>query len=232
MNDLKDKVIEIVVIEHNTPIELFMCMSSLKLFTRNCRAIIVNNGQKINHLEGVKNDRTIKTIIQEGNLGFCKGVNRGVQDVETEHFAVLPADCMVTRGWEERMIYQYQTLENPGIVATMCSETSGTQGIESRGLPPQVIKCNRIILNGAVMKKEDFLKVGGMDEGFPNTGGNFSDDDLSRRYVLAGFNNYILNHLIYHNQGRSYGGPSEAMIKDFEQGRAYYMKKWKGEWNY
>jgi GT2 family glycosyltransferase len=221
--------LNIVVVTYNTPIELLMCISSVKLFTKHARMIIVENGDDEHTWEYAKEDKLIKTVIRAGNLGFCKGLNRGVEEVDTEWFAVLPADCMLTEGWENRMMYQVPTLENPGIVATMCTNTSGNQGIEQQGLYNITQKVGRVILNGAVMRKEDFLLVGRMDEGFPNKGGNFSDDDLAKRFVKKGFNNYILNHVIHHNQGRSYGGRNEKFMKDFKAGAEYYKRKWKEE---
>jgi len=47
--------------------------------------------------------------------------------------------------------------------------------------------------------------------------------------VKKGFNNYILNHVIHHNQGRSYAGKTEKFTQDFEVGAAYYKRKWKEE---
>jgi len=114
-------------------------------------------------------------------------------------------------------------------VSTMCTFTSGNQGIEQQGLYNVTQKVERVILNGAMMRKEDFLLVGGMDEGFPNKGGNFSDDDLAKRFVKKGFNNYILNHLIHHNTSRSYGGRNAAFLKDLQMGADYYKRKWKHE---
>jgi len=221
--------LEIVIVTYNTPTELSMCLSSVFLFTKNSRVIIVNNGDVEFHLPDLQKEKIIKTVIEEGNLGFCKGINRGVEEVETEWFGILPADCMLTEGWENRMMYQVPTLENPGIVSTMCTFTSGNQGIEREGLRNITQKVERVILNGAVMRKEDFLLVGGMDEGFPNKGGNFSDDDLAKRYVKMGFNNYILNHVIHHNNARSYGGRSEKFLKDLQMGANYYKRKWKEE---
>lgn len=228
----KDKKLEIVIVAYNTPLELLMCLTSVRLFTRNSKVIIVDNGNDDQMWEMVKGDKIIKTVIKEGNLGFCRGVNKGVEKVETEQFAILPADCIITEGWENRMLYQIPTLKKPGIVAPMCTQTSGYQGVERNGLMQvtQVIK--RVVLNGAVMFTEDFLKVGGMDTDFPNMGGNFSDDDLSRRFYDAGYINYIVNHLIYHNQARSYGGKTEGMANDFRQGLEYYKKKWKESMDY
>ena len=221
--------LEIVIVTYNTPIELLMCVSSVRLFTKNSKVIIVENGTE-DETWGYKEGKDlIKSIIRAGNLGFCKGLNRGVEEVETEWFAVLPADCMLTEGWENRMMYQVPTLENPGIVATMCTFTSGNQGIEQQGLYNITQKVERVILNGAMMRKEDFLLVGGMDEGFPNKGGNFSDDDLSKRFVKKGFNNYVLNHVIHHNTSRSYGGRNELFVKDLKMGAEYFKRKWKHE---
>lgn len=221
--------LDIVVVSYNTPIELLMCMSSIELFTKHCKVIIVDNGNDDKTWREAEKLRIRRKYICEGNLGFCKGVNRGVEEVETEWFAVLPADCMLTEGWENRMMYQVPTLENPGIVSTMCTNTSGNQGIEQQGLYNVTQKVERVILNGAVMRKEDFLLVGGMDEGFPNKGGNFSDDDLAKRYAKKGFNNYILNHVIHHNTSRSYGGRNEKFAKDLKMGAEYYKRKWKHE---
>jgi len=221
--------LEIVIVTYNTPLELLMCLNSVKLFTRNSRVIIVDNGtEPIGQLYALK-DELIKKVMLPGNIGFCKGVNRGVAEVETEWFGILPADCMLTEGWENRMMYQVPTLENPGIVSTMCTFTSGNQGIEQKGLYNVTQKVERVILNGAVMRKKDFLLVGGMDEGFPNKGGNFSDDDLSKRYAKMGFNNYILNHVIHHNNARSYGGRNARFLKDLQMGADYFKRKWKEE---
>lgn len=227
MTDEKEKKLEIVLVTYNTPTELSMCLSSVFLFTKHSRVIVVDNGDVEFFLKDLQNEKIIKTVIQEGNLGFCKGLNRGVKEVETEYFAVLPADCMLTVGWENRMLHQVPTLKNHGIVAPMCTQTSGYQGIERQGLLELTQVAKRVILNGAVMRKEDFLKVGGMDEGFPNKGGNFSDDDLSRRFFDAKYTNYIVNHLIFHNTSRSYGGQNEGLLKDFNEGKAYYSRKWK-----
>lgn len=221
--------LDIVVISYNTPLELSMCLTSIELFTKHCKVIIVDTGNEDKTWREANKLGIRRKYICEGNLGFCKGVNRGVEEVDTEWFCILPADCMLTAGWENRMMYQVPTLENPGIVATMCTNTSGNQGIENQGLYNITQKVERVILNGAVMRKEDFLLVGGMDEGFPNLGGNFSDDDLAKRFVKKGFNNYILNHVIHHNQGRSYGGQNENFMKDFQVGAEYFKRKWKGE---
>ena len=221
--------LEIVIVTYNTPTELSMCLSSVFLFTKNIRVIIVNNGDELPQMTVLKNEELVKKVIQGENIGFCKGVNRGVKEVDTEWFGILPADCMLTEGWENRMMYQVPTLENPGIVSTMCTFTSGNQGIEQQGLYNVTQKVERVILNGAVMRKEDFLLVGGMDEGFPNKGGNFSDDDLAKRFVKKGFNNYILNHVIHHNNARSYGGRNEKFLKDLQMGADYFKRKWKHE---
>jgi len=223
------KKLDIVIVHYNTLIELSMCISSVKLFTKHAKIIIVENSEDDQAWEITNFDGLVKSVIREGNLGFCKGVNRGVKEVDTEWFCILPADCMLTHGWENRMMYQVPTLKNPGIVATMCTNTSGTQGIEYKGLLGVTQVVERVVLNGAVMRKEDFLSVGGMDEGFPNLGGNFSDDDLAKRFVKKGFNNYILNHVIHHNQGRSYAGKPEKFVQDFKAGAAYYKRKWKEE---
>lgn len=221
-----EKGIGIIVVNYKTPFNLQMCVLSIGMYVENNELVVVNNGEETGSLLVIKGDKKIKKGLFEKNIGFCRGVNLGVKEVETEYIAIVPADCIITPGWKEGMIRAFTWVDKPGILGPMATQTSGMQGVEDRGMLNRIFEMPRIVLNAAVMKRKAFWEVGGMDEGFPNMGGNFSDDDLSRRFIAAGYKNYIVNHLVYHTRGASYQGDVELYKKDLEMGREYFNKKW------
>jgi GT2 family glycosyltransferase len=223
----QEKKIGIVVVNYKTPIHLQMCLLSIELYVNNYELVVINNSDEKGSMLVIKGGEPIKKDFYEGNAGFCKGVNAGIKELETEYISIVPADCMITPGWKEKMIKAFLEVNKPGILAPMATQSSGLQEVEAQGLFRKIIEMPRIILNGAVMKRETFWEVGGMDEGFPNLGGSFSDDDLSRRFIMAGHRNYIVDHLIFHIKGQSYHGDVEMFKKDMTLGREYFEKKWK-----
>lgn len=225
MNQKKEEL-GIVVVNYRTPANLAMCLISIKMYVDSFELVIVDNGEDEESKEVIEKFKIWKGVFYEKNIGFCKGVNKGVNELEADYFAIVPADCMVIQGWKEVMLEMAKKLPAAGIVGPMSTQCSGPQGIEARGMIGQPTPCQRIILNGAVMSKATFKHVGGLDEKFPNKGGNFSDDDLGRRYLLAGYKNYIIPALVFHNIGSSYQGRAEAMREDMLIGQKYFTQKW------
>jgi len=43
--------LDIVTVTYNTPIEFIMCLSSVHLFTKNCKVIVIDNGDEEMPLE-------------------------------------------------------------------------------------------------------------------------------------------------------------------------------------
>ena len=222
----KREVLGIVVVTYKTPINLKMCLISIGHYVDDYDLIIVDNGGDEQSKAAIWDCLHKRKVLYEKNIGFCKAVNKAVKQLQTEFFAVVPADCIVTLNWKVKLMNAIKTLPKAGIVATMATQTSGAQGIENNKMIQHPMECQRIILNGAVMKTETFKSLGGLDELFPNKGGNFADDDLGRRYYIAGYRNYIIPDLIFHTRSASYLGDLEAYKADLFQGRDYFTKKW------
>ena len=222
----KEKTLGIVVVNYKTPANLAMCLLSIRQYVDNYELIIVDNGEDEASKAVIYKFPFDKKVLYEKNIGFCKAVNKAAFQMKSEYFAILPADCMVTLNWKVIMWGGITTIKKAGIVGAMCTQTSGPQGIEARGMITEPLPCQRIILNGAVMRTETFKSLGGLDESFPNKGGNFSDDDLGRRYTIAGYHNYILPVLVFHNRSASFLGDVDEYNKDLTKGRDYFTKKW------
>ena len=224
-----ERSLGIIVVTYQTPICLEICLLSIRRCVSTYDLIVVDNGNDPETANVVSRAKNVYKYHKPGNIGFCKAVNRAVKEFKTMYFAIVPADCIITPFWKETMIKGLITLPKAGIVGPMCTQTSGLQGVEVSGMQSEWIELSRIILNGAVMKTDVFRSLGGLDEGFPNKGGNFCDDDLSRRYIIAGYKNYVIGHLIFHTKSASYLGKAEIYDKDLEAGRAYYNSKWFGK---
>lgn len=224
-----EKNLGIIVVTYQTPLCLEICLLSIRRCVQTYDLIVVDNGKDPESAKVVSRTQNVYKYHSFNNIGFCKAVNVAVREMKANYFAILPADCIVTPFWKEHMIRALVEMPKAGIVAPMCTQTSGLQGVEVGGLHEQTFELSRIVFNGAVFKTDVFRSLGGLDEGFTNKGGNFCDDDLSRRYVIAGYKNYVVGHLIFHTMSASYLGKADLFAQDLEAGRAYYNKKWFGK---
>ncbi|MBA7496977.1 hypothetical protein ES702_07586 [subsurface metagenome] len=224
-----ERSLGIVVVTYQTPICLEICLLSIRRCVQTYDLIVVDNGSDSESANVVSRAKNVYKYLSFQNIGFCKAVNQAVKNLKSVYLAIVPADCIITPFWKEHMIKALVELPKAGIVGPMCTQTSGLQGVEGTGLHEQNFECSRIVFNGAVMKTDVFRSLGGLDEGFPNKGGNFCDDDLSRRYVIAGYKNYVVGHLIFHTTSASYLGNVDNYGKDLELGRAHYNTKWFGK---
>jgi len=120
----------------------------------------------------------------------------------------------------------YINNKNVGIVSVVYTHGSGVQDVIQSSVSPYPIESERITLGCALFKKEDFIKVGKMDENFPNKGGNYADDDLSKRFVEKGYINIIAPHLVFHYPSMTYYKKLLDHSEDLQKGRQYYEKKW------
>lgn len=223
---LSSETLGIVVVNYKTPVNLTMCLIAISHYVDSYELMIVDNGGDAESKKLLELCESPRKVFYEKNIGFCKAVNKVMKEFHTEYFAIVPADCIVTLNWKVKLMAAIRQLPKAGIVATMCTQTSGPQSIEKNLMPQHARECQRIILNGAVLRVDTFKSLGGLDERFPNPGGNFSDDDLARRYYIAGYRNYIIPDLIFHNRSASFHGDLEKYKDDLNAGRAYYTNKW------
>lgn len=222
----KAERIGIVIVNYKTPIHLAMCLLSVSHFVDSYELVIVDNGEDEESKKVIEPWESKAHVYYQRNIGFCKSVNKAIKHFRSEYFAIVPADCIVTLNWKIKLLQAIKELPKAGIVACMATQTSGPQGIESAGMIPRPTECQRIILNAAMLRTETFKSLGGLDDEFPNKGGNFSDDDLARRYYIAGYKNYIIPEIVFHMRSASYQGDVAAYKQDIFLGRDYYTKKW------
>jgi len=219
----------IVLITYKLPQYLDLCIRSIRMHTRDYELIIVNNGQDKATEKLLSKYRNINVINNEKNLGYCKALNQGVKAATNEFVILGTNDIIVTPKWLDILhkVYEVNKPSNPGLVGTYFIHASGLQDAIRGKINPQPIITQRVILACALTKVKDFWDVGGMDEKFPNLGGNYSDDDLSRRYWNKGFKNIIAPVLIFHFPSMSYTSGLANYSADLKKGKDYYNEKWR-----
>jgi len=221
----------IVVITYKLPQYLDLCIRSIRMHTKDYELIVVNNGQDKATKDFLAENEDIIAINNKKNIGYCKALNKGVK-AATCRFVILGTnDIVVTPKWLEILhkVYKINKPNNPGLVGPYFTFSSGLQDPIRGKWVNQPFITKRMITGCTLTKVEDFWKVGGMDEDFPNMGGNYADDDLSRRYWEAGFKNLVAPVLIFHFPSMSYYHKLLSHKEDMEEGGEYFRKKWGGK---
>jgi O-antigen biosynthesis protein len=203
------------------------CVKSLRRHTPEPHEIIfVDNGSS---------DGTVKwlrSLIQENmnyglientnNLGFARGCNQGIEASKGEFILLLNNDVAVAEGWLMGMLDCLRSAPDAGIVGPMTNNISGLQQVvsdEYRSVDDldkyaaafrekychRRIPLRRIVGFCMLFKRALAEQIGLLDESFGT--GNFEDDDLCLRAVLAGYYNYIAGDVFIHHYGsRSFIG--------------------------
>jgi GT2 family glycosyltransferase len=198
-------VLTIAIPTYNNPHQLVGCLNSIIGYTEfPYKIIVINNGEKGSldpYFEGSKFSNY--QFIEPGeNLGWVGGINRALEDCDTEFFCLLNDDVVFIPGdptfWR-RLIVLFQDPE-VGYVGPASDYISGIQNIHHFCLSP-VIEANYLINVCTIVRTEEFRSMGGLDAELP--GGD--DFDLSIRYVKAGKKLLVVRHVFLHHIGQQSG---------------------------
>ena len=165
----------------------------------------------------------IRLVRNHTNFGFARSCNVGARMARGKFIVLLNNDTTVTAGWLDRMLDLYESDPRTAIVGPKllypgsgliqhCGTAFNEQGIAEhlyRFLPGNLVAANRVrrfrALTGAcmLMRRKDFLDVGGFDESYRNGG---EDTDLCLRFVDRGRSVlYCPRSVVFHYEGYSRG---------------------------
>jgi len=145
-------------------------------------------------------DPPFRVVLNERNLGFAAANNRGAAVATGEFLALLNNDLMLTPGWLEPMLAAYARLgRRVGLVGNVQYRVADGAldhagiGVTAQGkiehlraLPTPATSLREVFAVTAaccLVRREDFLAVGGFDEGFVNGG---EDVDLALQLRARG----------------------------------------------
>lgn len=206
----------IILLTHNQLDYTKLCIESIRKHTKQAyEIIVVDNASTDGTKEWLKKQKDIRLILNEENKGFPAGCNQGAKIAKGDAILFLNNDTMVTNKWLENLTACLNSATDVGAVGPVTNNSSYYQAIEvsyksieeMEGFAVAYNKTNpdqweqRIKLVGFCMlvKREVLEKVGFFDERF--SPGNFEDDDLSFRMVLAGYKIFLCRDTFIHHFG-------------------------------
>ena len=192
------------------------------------------------------NNKNVKVIFNEYNLGFPAGVNQGLQSTNSKYILIANNDIVLTKGWLERLIEVAESDPKIGIVGPISNEVSGVQKDKEANYKTidemllyavsvkekykdKVQQFPRVAFLCTLIKREVIDKIGGLDERF--TPGNFEDDDFCLRAQLAGYKTVIAQDVFVHHFGsKSFKADGEKKyIERLKTNHKIFVNKWNAD---
>lgn len=246
----KNKLTSVVILSFNQVEFTKNCLESIRKYTTTPYEIIIidnnSNQETINYLEEQKDIILIKN---SENKGFAGGCNQGIEMAKGEYILLLNNDTIVTNNYLTNMIDTLESDEHIGMVGPVTNNTIGRQKleveldydnkdmIEQFGYKISVnnkasILTPRLIGYCMLFKRSFINEVGMFDLSFKI--GNYEDDDLCIRTLLAGKKMYICqNSFVYHYKRASFDRNNLPFEEISLINKKVLENKWNGmNWNH
>jgi len=176
------------------------------------------------------------------NQGFARSLNRAVAEARGQLLLLMNDDVVVTPGWLSELLRVLEQEPRSGLVGPACNDTGDFATVEAdyaslSGLlrfaeqrPRAVSDVDKLALSCALIRRELFDDVGGLDEGYGR--GMFEDDDLCEAVRARGFRVLLAQGAyVHHEAGSSFRRlPSFEYLARFEVNRRRFEKKWHTRW--
>lgn len=239
----------IIILTHDQLEYTRQCLRSVERHTfQPYELILVENGSTDGTLAFLKDyasaRKYVRLLIQEENLGFAEGNNRGLAVATGDQFLLLNNDVVVTPDWLERLRSCSMGGEAMGVVGPKSNWVSGPQAVPEFRYDPHTLKNLdlfareftrrhfgratrfwRVVGFCMLIKRGVVERIGGFDRRYGL--GNFEDDDFSLRAALAGFESWIAEDCFIHHFGhRTFLGAGidyrASLLKNWE----IFKRRW------
>jgi GT2 family glycosyltransferase/predicted SAM-dependent methyltransferase len=227
------------------------CIESIRQYTRpgTYELIIVDNASSDSTREWVREQKDIRAIFNDENLGFPKGCNQGIEISNGDNILLLNNDVVVTSHWLENMLSALYSDESVGAVSCVTNHCSYKQTVPANYETMDEMQKFAATFNHSDPEKwEERLKlvgfcllfkrvivhtVGLLDELF--TPGNHEDDDFSIRMRQAGYRLLLCKDTFIHHYGSVSFKSQEQDLKYrqlLQKNEQKFQKKWGFDSNY
>ncbi|HZX80945.1 MAG TPA: glycosyltransferase [Lysobacter sp.] len=248
---IEEPRISVVVLTYNNLDYTNACLFSLDAYTdySNLEIIVVDNassdGTPDYLREWVEQGDNRKIVLNDDNLGFAAGNNRGLDVATGDYLVVLNNDTYVTPGWLRTLVGHLRRDPSIGIIGPVTNNIGNEARIDiayadmvemiesagryTRSHAGQVMRLPVVAFFCAAMPRAVYQKVGGLDEAFGT--GFFEDDDYCLRVREAGWDVACAEDVfVHHHLSASFDKlKAEQRQALFERNRAIYEAKW-GRW--
>lgn len=236
-------IISIVTINFNGKQFLKRCLNSVLLEKEKpFEIILVDNGSTDGSAEFIRkewdNEKRLKLIVLEKNVGAAKARNIGVQNSSSPYILILDNDTKIKQGWFDKIIDFINQHPNLGLaqpkLLTMDTNKFNyagdligpfgflierARGAEDRGQFDKVDKIFSLNIASAFFRKEVFEQLGGFDEDYYLY---WEETDLAWRTWLAGYQVlFAPNIVVWHAYGTK-----EKDKQYYKQREKFYRTKY------
>lgn len=246
----KDKLTSIVILSFNQVEFTKNCLESIRKYTTTpYEVIIIDNNSNEETIHFLEEQKDIILIKNTENKGFAGGCNQGMEIAKGDYILLLNNDTIVTHNYLTNMIRTLEDTEETGIVGPVTNNTIGRQKLdieldyENKNLIEQFgyeqsvsnklpILTPRLIGFCMLFKREFINEIGMFDLSFHI--GNYEDDDLCIRTLLAGKKMYICqNSFVYHYKRVSFDRNNLPFEDISLKNKKILENKWGGiNWNH
>ncbi|MGJ3244433.1 MAG: glycosyltransferase family 2 protein [Opitutales bacterium] len=189
------------------------------------------------YLETLEDQTHVQVVLNETNRGFAYNNNLGARLAQADTLCLLNNDLVLTPGWLEPMLEQFDTLPQIGVLGNI--QYNARTGLidhagvffDQNGQPAHARKNRKKIPRGpwkewfavtaacVLVRKQVFEELGGFDDSYRN---GMEDIDFCVRLKQAGYRNYVCNlSKIYHHVSSSPG-----RLEYNDSNMRLFLKRW------
>jgi len=239
-----DHKTSIILITYNNLSYTKDCIASILKYTKKdtYELIVVDNLSSDGTREWLSEQKGMKVLLNDENVGFPKGCNLGIElsDLDND-ILFLNNDTIVTKNWLDNLKIALYSDSKVGAVGSVCNHNENLQGCDFTyddfGVMQELAEKNNIS-DPAKWEKKNFLigfcllvkrevmdKIKVLDENY--SPGYIEDNDLSLRIIEEGYD-LLLCHdsFIHHYLGSSFRKDLNKFYPILYKNRAYFEKKW------
>jgi GT2 family glycosyltransferase/glycosyltransferase involved in cell wall biosynthesis len=244
--------VSIIVISFNNLDYTKLCLESICKHTSypNYEIIIVDNGSDQDTIAYLKhfqsNHGKTSLVLNQNNEGFSKANNQGFRKSKGEYILFLNNDTIVTPGWMDRLLFHLRRDPSAGMVGPVTNSIGNEAKIDvpyqdlsdinlfaahwSKNHTGQNFKIKVLALYCAIISRDLFTKVGGLDERYEI--GFYEDDDLAMKINQLGLHLICAEDVfIHHFHGVSFKLLGDDKYQEIlRENRKKFEDKWGIKW--
>jgi GT2 family glycosyltransferase len=238
----ESELVSIVIPVFNLVDYTRICLESIWRNTKHpFELIIVDNGSTDGTVEYLAR-LPCMVIRNDVNLGVPKAFNQGIRASSGKYVLTLNNDTIVTPDWLSRMVRCAESNDAIGIVGTMSNAVRGPQRDEGASysgvdgifayaerraeeFKDRNFYYPRLVAIAMLVKRKIFERVGLFEEDF--SPGNYEDDDLCIRTLLAGFDVVVAQDVFIHHFGNRTFRASDVPYRSIiDRNKRLFEMKW------
>ena len=243
---IENRETSIIILTYNNLVYNQICVDSIRKYTKEntYEMIVVDNHSTDGTREWLKEQKDIKVILNDENVGFPKGCNIGIAASDKKNdILFLNNDTVVTPRWLDNLKLCLYSDDKVGATASITNNCSNYQSVNVPYVDIQDMipfadannvsnsknweEKSRLVAFCMLIKRDVLNEIGILDERF--TPGNFEDDDLSMRIIELGYKMMLCNDSFIHHFG------SSSFNKDYTKFNnllAINLKKFEDKWGF